>query len=248
MRYISRLPLLLILLGTMAAAQEPGPHPRLLMPKGEEPQVAFESVFARADSVIAAFSDAVLKEPVVTRKMIGRRLLGTSREALKRIFWLGYTYRTRGGEAYARRAIDEMLAVSAFSDWNPSHFLDVGEMTMAAAIGYDWFYDQMTPRERKTVAKAIIDKGLKPALNEKDAWFYTSEINWNSVCNAGMVYGAFAVWEEDPEFCRSMLEKSLESNKLAYKAYAGGGYSEGYNYWGTRDQKRKQPPQKTALR
>ena len=216
----------------MAAAQEPGPHPRLLMREGEEPQVSSESVFAKADSVIVAFSDAVLKEPVVTRKMIGRRLLGTSREALKRIFWLGYTYRVHGGEAYARKAIDEMLAVSAFSDWNPSHFLDVGEMTMAAAIGYDWFYDQMTPRERKTVAEAIIDKGLKPALNEKDAWFYTSEINWNSVCNAGMVYGALAVWEEDPEFCRSMLEKSLESNKLAYNAYAGGGYPEGYNYWG----------------
>ena len=216
----------------MAAAQEPGPHPRLLMPKGEEPQVAPESRFARADSVIVAFSDAMLSQPVVTRKMVGRRLLGTSREALKRIFWLGYTYRVHGGESYARKAIDEMLAVSAFSDWNPAHFLDVGEMTMAAAIGYDWFYDQMTPSERKIVAKAIIDKGLKPALNEKDAWFYTSEINWNSVCNAGMVYGALAVWEEDPEFCRSMLEKSLESNKLAYKAYEGGGYPEGYNYWG----------------
>ena len=226
--------LFLVLLGTVASAQEwkPMPHPRLLMREGEEPQVLSGSMYAKADSVIVAFSDAVLSQPVVTRKMIGRRLLGTSREALKRIFWLGYTYRTRGGEAYARKAIDEMLAVSAFSDWNPSHFLDVGEMTMAVAIGYDWFYDEMTPRERKTVARAIIDKGLKPALNKDDAWFYTSEINWNSVCNAGMVYGALAVWEEDPDFCRSMLEKSLESNQLAYNAYAGGGYPEGYNYWG----------------
>ena len=226
--------LFFVLLGTVASAQEwkPEPHPRLLMLKGEEPHVSPESRLAKADSVIVAFSDAVLSQPVVTRKMTGRRLLGTSREALKRIFWLGYTYRTRGGEAYARKAIDEMLAVSAFSDWNPAHFLDVGEMTMAVAIGYDWFYDEMTPRERKTVAKAIIDKGLKPALNKDDAWFYTSEINWNSVCNAGMVYGALAVWEEDPAFCRSMLEKSIESNKLAYKAYEGGGYPEGYNYWG----------------
>ena len=207
-------------------------HPRLLMREGEEPQVDAGCMFARADSVIVAFSDAVLAQPVVTRKMIGRRLLGTSREALKRIFWLGYTYRTRGGEAYARRAIDEMLAVSAFPDWNPAHFLDVGEMTMAVAIGYDWLYKEMTPGERKTVAQAIIDKGLKPALNKKDAWFYTSEINWNSVCNAGMVFGALAVWEEDPDFCRSMLEKSLESNQLAYNAYIGGGYPEGYNYWG----------------
>ena len=241
-----------VLLGMMvfAQAQEPGPHPRLLVSDQERGQdegysthyeyslkdlqrcVGGNPVARQADSVIVAFCDAVLDEPPVTRKMIGRRLLHTSRAALKRIFWLGYTYRVHGGEAYARKAIDEMLAVSAFSDWNPAHFLDVGEMTMAVAIGYDWLYDKMTPRERKTVARAIIDKGLKPALNPNDAWFYTSEINWNSVCNAGMVYGALAVWEEDPDFCRSMLEKSLESNKLAYKAYEGGGYPEGYNYWG----------------
>ena len=216
----------------VARAQEPIAHPRLLMRAGEEVLVRPDGEFAKADSVIRAFSDAVLEEPPVTRVFIGRRLLHTSREALKRIFWLGYTYRVHGGEAYARRAIDEMLAVSAFSDWNPAHFLDVGEMTMAIAIGYDWLYDEMTPAERKTVARAIIDKGLKPAGSEADAWFYRSEINWNSVCNAGMVYGALAVWEEDPDYCRSMLEKSLESNKLAYKAYEGGGYPEGYNYWG----------------
>lgn len=241
-----------VLLGMMvfAQAQEPGPHPRLLVSDQERGQdegysthyeyslkdlqrcVGGNPVARQADSVIVAFCDAVLDEPPVTRKMIGRRLLHTSRAALKRIFWLGYTYRVHGGEAYARKAIDEMLAVSAFSDWNPAHFLDVGEMTMAVAIGYDWLYDKMTPAERKTVARAIIDKGLKPAQNPSDAWFYTSEINWNSVCNAGMVYGALAVWEEDPDFCRSMLEKSLESNKLAYKAYEGGGYPEGYNYWG----------------
>ena len=224
--------LFFVVLGTVAFAQEPVPHPRLLMPVGEEPRIRPESLFARADSVIVAFCNDVLDEPVVTRKFLGRRLLGTSREALKRIFWLSYTYRVHGGEAYARKAVDEMLAVSAFEDWNPAHFLDVGEMTMALAIGYDWLYGRMTPDERKTVARAIIDKGLKPALNEDDAWFYRVEINWNSVCNAGMVFGALAVWEEDPDFCRSMLEKSLESNKLAYNAYQGGGYPEGYNYWG----------------
>ena len=244
--------LFFVLLSTaaIARAQEPGPHPRLLVSDIERGQdegyhyqyeyslkdlqrcVGANPVARQADSVIVAFSDAALAKPPVTRDFIGRRLLGTSREALKRIFWLSYTYRVHGGEAYARRAIDEMLAASAFSDWNPTHFLDVGEMTMALAIGYDWLYDNMTPRERKTVARAILDKGLKPASDKKNAWFYKNENNWNSVCNAGMVYGALAVWEEDPDFCRSMLMKSLESNKLACHAYEGGGYPEGYNYWG----------------
>ena len=194
----------LLLAGAAAFAQipEPGPHPRLLVSDEERGQdegyhyqyeyslkdlqrcVGANPVARQADNVIVAFCDAALAKPPVTRTFIGRRLLGTSREALKRIFWLSYTYRVHGGEAYARRAIDEMLAASAFSDWNPAHFLDVGEMTMALAIGYDWLYDKMTPRERKTVARAILDKGLKPASDKKNAWFYKNENNWNSVCNA----------------------------------------------------------------
>ena len=229
---MKRLMLILMLALPLRAAAQPVAHPRLLLPAGEEPRIGADSFLARPDSVISAFSDAVLEAPPLERTMIGRRLLQTSREALKRIFWLSWTYRVHGGDAYARRAVDEMLAVCSFPDWNPAHFLDVGEMTMAVAIGYDWLYDVMSPVERDTVARAILDKGLKATLDESAAWFYTSGINWNSVCNAGMVYGALAVWEEDPEFCSAMLEKSLDSNKLAYAAYSGGGYAEGYNYWG----------------
>ena len=125
---IRRLLLLSFLAGVTAFAQIPAPvaHPRLLMQAGEETTIPTESIFAKADSVIQAFSDEALSLPPVERKMIGRRLLHTSRAALKRIFWLGYTYRVHGGEEYARRAIDEMLAVSAFKDGNPAHFLDVG--------------------------------------------------------------------------------------------------------------------------
>ena len=104
-----------IFAGVTAFAQMPGPHPRLLMREGAEPRADAGGVVAKADSIIVVFSDEVLDEPPVTRTMVGRRLLHTSREALKRVFWLGYTYRVHGGEAYARRAIDEMLAVSAQS-------------------------------------------------------------------------------------------------------------------------------------
>ncbi|MBR1570452.1 MAG: heparinase II/III family protein [Bacteroidales bacterium] len=221
----------LLLLSCLALRAQLQPHPRLLMT--ETPRPAATWYAQKADSMITAFSREVLSQPPVKRELLGRRLLGVSREALKRIFWLSYTWRAHGGEAYARRAIEEMIAASRFQDWNPSHFLDVGEMTMALAIGYDWLYTAMTPEERQEVARAIVEKGLKPALNASDAWFYTTDINWNSVCNAGMVFGALAVWEEDPAFCREMLEKSVASKELAYKAYsADGGFPEGYNYWG----------------
>lgn len=220
-----------IVLSALSAAAQVKPHPRLL-----EAPVLQENApwyIRQIDSTITAFSGEMLAAPPCERTMKGRRLLGTSREVLKRVFWLSYTYRAHGGGEYARRAIEEMLAASSFTDWNPSHFLDVGEMTMALSIGYDWLYDRMSVEERKMIAAAIIEKGLKPALNASNAWFYDTDINWNSVCNAGMVYSALAVWEEAPEFCRDMLEKSLKSKQLAYNAYSeDGGFPEGYNYWG----------------
>ncbi len=39
------------------------------------------------------------------------------------------------------RAVAELDAVCAFSDWNPSHFLDLAEMSLAVSIGYDWLYN-----------------------------------------------------------------------------------------------------------
>ena len=232
MRSLFLLILLSCTFSAAAAEGAPGAHPRLLMRAGEEPAVAASGPVFQADSIIKAYSDGLLDVAPMERKMGGNRLLQTSREVLKRVFWLSWTYRMHGGETYARRAVEEMLAVSAFPDWNPSHFLDDAEMTMALAIGYDWLYPCMTEDERSVISSAIVEKGLKAALNDADAWFYRIGNNWNSVCNAGMVFGAVAVWETDPDFCRSMVDKSLESNKLAYGAYAGGGYPEGYNYWG----------------
>ena len=83
-------------------------------------------------------------------------------------------------------AEQEMLAVSRFTDWNPTHFLDVGEMVMALAIGYDWLYDSLQPDTRRVVREAIIAKGFDAAKNTRHAWFYTAKNNWNSVCNSGV--------------------------------------------------------------
>ena len=54
-----------------------------------------------------------------------------------------------GDKRYALRAQKEMIAAAAFDDWNPSHFLDVAEMTTALAFGYDWLYDELDPQARE---------------------------------------------------------------------------------------------------
>ena len=225
--------LLAACLSTGAFAMDLRPHPRLFPDPVSIPDDAPAPVRG-ADSVITAFSREVLGKPPVERIKTGKRLLSVSREALKRIFYLSYTYRVHGGEAYARRAIEEMLAVCSFTDWNPSHFLDVGEMAMAVSIGYDWLYDRLTPEERGTITRAMQEKAFNASENKKHAWFYTAENNWNSVCNAGLIFGAAAFWEEDPERCEEILRRSLESNPRTLSAsfQENGGYPEGYNYWG----------------
>ncbi len=213
------------------------PHPRLLLKAGEEARIAEmiaeDEAMARVHGAILAECDEMLDLPVLERVMEGKRLLHTSREALRRIFWLSYSYRMTGEGAYADRAIDEMLAVSAFSDWNPSHFLDVGEMVMAVAIGYDWLYDRMSPSERKTVLDAIVAKGFVPADDERYAGFYNLANNWNQVCCSGLLYGALATYEEHPEHARELIDLYVRSVPFALACYApDGGYPEGFNYWG----------------
>ena len=213
------------------------PHPRLLLPEGGEEAIkkaiAEYPPLAAVHQRIMELCDRTLTEPPVERIKEGKRLLAISRIALKRIYYLSYAYRMTGDKKYAHRAEQEMLAVSRFTDWNPTHFLDVGEMVMALAIGYDWLYDSLQPDTRRVVREAIIEKGFDAAKNTRHAWFYTAKNNWNSVCNSGLAYGALALFEEIPEISKGIIEKCMETNPKAMVGYGpDGGYPEGFGYWG----------------
>ena len=229
---------LLFLAGTLLSGAgrtipDPCGHPRLILKSEAEPSIR-EAVkggglAAEAFSYIKDYSDKMLVAEPCQRVMTGRRLLHVSREALKRIFYLSTTYRMEGDRRYADRAVKEMLAVCRFTDWNPSHFLDVAEMTMGVAIGYDWLYDVMSEAEKAEVREAILNKGLRTSDGQ---WFFTSNNNWNQVCNAGMVCGALAIWEIIPEEAQAMVAKCLDSNPISLASYSKEGcYPEGYGYW-----------------
>ncbi|MBQ8483878.1 MAG: heparinase II/III family protein [Bacteroidales bacterium] len=231
---------ILFLVSPVLSAQEKfdiSGHPRLLLTAGEEDgisrMIAADPAMAKVHDGIVAECDRMLALPPLERVMEGKRLLHTSREALRRIFWLSYSYRMTGKEAYAERAIDEMMAVCAFKDWNPSHFLDVGEMVMAVAIGYDWLYDVMLPEQRQTVSRSIMEKGFEPADDERYSGFYNLANNWNQVCCSGLMYGALATYEDHPEYSRELIDLYVRSVPFALACYApDGGYPEGFNYWG----------------
>ena len=210
-------------------------HPRILLLTGEEQKIKetikADTLWARIHQVIIDECENIIKLPVSERRKIGKRLLFVSQEALRRIFYLSYAYRMEGQKKYLDHAEKEMLAISAFSDWNPSHFLDVGEMTMALAIGYDWLYSSLSESSREIIKKAILQKGIDPSYG-KDGWFLDSEHNWNQVCNAGISYGALAIHEDLPELTKMIIDRSIESIHKPMADYGpDGNYPEGYGYW-----------------
>ena len=173
------------------------------------------------------------RNPLVYRK-VGPRLLSVSRDCLRRIYALGLAYRWTGEERYAAKAKENLLEVSAFPDWNPSHFLDTAEMSHAVGIGYDWLYDYLDADARRTIVTALIEKGLKPGLDvyEKDGWWARSEHNWNQVCNGGMIVGALAIADIEPGYAERIIPAAVKSLPLALKSYGpDGAWGEGPGYW-----------------
>ncbi len=212
-------------------------HPRILMLKEEEgmikKRILGDSAWKIVHQIIINECDKILLKPLVEYKMEGKRLLNKSRECRKRTFYLSYAWRMTGEKKYLDRTEKELLNACAFKDWNPSHFLDVAEMTMAVALGYDWLYSDLSVTSRTTIKSAIIKKGLEPSLNSEYNWWLTEGNNWNQVCNAGMVSGALAVFDEQQELSRKIINRAIESIQLPMKDDydPDGAFAEGYGYW-----------------
>lgn len=213
-----------------------GQHPRLLLLKGEEValnrKIAGNVYLKKVHNEILAECDSMLKSYPIERTLIGRRLLSRSREALRRIFFLSYAYRTTGRKKYFKRCEEEMQAIAKFSDWNPSHFLDVAEMSLAMSVGYDWLYNEMSENSRNVIARAIIEKGIDPSLAPAHNGWLRGNNNWNQVCNTGISFAAIAIYEHLPQKSIQLISRAMKSIVIPMKTYAPeGNYAEGYSYW-----------------
>lgn len=167
----------------------------------------------------------------------GKRLLATSRRILDRIWDLGLLHQLDGDPKWADRAWLELQTAAAFKDWNPSHFLDTGEMAHAFAIGYDWLYDAWSHEQRQVLIEAIVRHGLEPAMvvyrdeGRHHKW-HVSRHNWNQVCNGGVGIAALAIADQRPELAAQILDGMTKSLPRAMATYAPqGAWFEGPGYW-----------------
>ena len=210
------------------------PHPRLFADADGfvklKARLGKEELLSAGAEFVRMTADACLEAKPCERIKEGKRLLGVSRTALYRINTLALAYRLYGKKAHLDRAIAELRAVCAFSDWNPSHFLDVGEMTLAVAIGYDWLYNDMTEDVRREIAVGLRRCGID--ASRQPAWWIRAHNNWGQVCHAGILAGALALAEENPAEAACFVQRCIDKLPISMKALApNGNYPEGPGYW-----------------
>lgn len=183
--------------------------------------------------VIKLNAEKIQTRELLTRKIIGRRLLTTSREMLYRMNILCMVYRIEKDPVILKRINEELLAVCNFPDWNPSHYLDVAEMSMAVAIALDWTAEKLPKSTIELAKTSLIEKAIKPSYNEKGntEWIKGTN-NWNQVCNGGMIAASIVIAEKDPELAAETIRRSLDGIPYALQEYAPDGvYPEGSTYW-----------------
>lgn len=213
-------------------------RPRLVLTpaieKNLKGKIKSDEVVKNYYAAIKLNAEQILQAPLLTRQMEGRRLLAVSREMLYRMNILSIVYRMERKPEILKRIDDEIKAVCDFSDWNPSHFLDVAEMSLAVAIAVDWAGEALPKATADLAVTSLIEKGIKPSYPEQGVpgWVNGTN-NWNQVCNGGMIAASIVIAEKDPELAAKTISRSLAGMPNALNQYGPDGlYPEGATYWG----------------
>ncbi|MFG0249462.1 MAG: heparinase II/III family protein [Phycisphaeraceae bacterium JB051] len=212
-------------------------HPRLMLTPSVKARVAkLLETDAKAQQFFQRIHQGaklIARTPPIVRKLEGdkrKRMLDSARLALHNIVTMGVSHAFAPDDTMRDRIIAEILSAVNFVDWHPSHFLDTSEMALAVSLGYDWLYDELTEEQRQTIRDGIIRLGLEAALTNTGG--LTWENNWNQVRHGSLSAAALAVYEDQPELAKEILQQAYDHFHRALHAYHGDGvYPEGPVYW-----------------
>ncbi len=225
-----------------------GVHPRIILTGAdfERIRATNDPIYEAAKASMFAYADRYMREPVLEYDIPdGIRLLDVSRGVLSRTLNLGMAYKLTGNVKYARRLYDELANAASFKDWNPYHFLDVGEMVFSFGLGYDWIYECMSEDERAVLRRAIIKHGFDAAMDDyldrerRRSYRWYQDMpgdNWKFVCNGGITVAALAICDEDDvdkEYLKDIFGYAFENTYRAVRDMylPDGSYAEGFTYW-----------------
>ena len=226
-------------------------HPRLIFTADKFAAIRSQLADPKGDPVykklyekLLHHADRFLCEPPIEYHIPdGIRLLYVCRENCNRMLILSIVYNLSGDERYAKAAWRVLSTVCAFPDFNPYHFLDVGEMACGVGLCYDWLYGWLDEEKRRTVRDALVKKAIYPIIEDFDdkprarSWNWRGELadNWRLVI-AGICVSALAIMDElDGEELVSAeraAEQTLYDIRRALALFAPyGAYEEGHGYW-----------------
>ncbi len=213
-------------------ARSKGVHPRIFandadfarLRKLVQTDPYSKMIYAR----IYNFCLTLFNEPLLKYEKSDGKLLNVCKQATKRIGWLAMTYQISGERRFAERAVEEMINVCSFTDWNPTHYLDTAEMGLAVGIGYDWLYHYMTDAQRKTVLNGLYKKGI--TTQDPPPVCMTKVNNWNPWCNGGISVAAAAAFESYPSECATILSNAVKNVQISMTYQPSGAYPEGPGY------------------
>jgi hypothetical protein len=210
-------------------------HPRLLLPKDDEitlqKAILSNPHWNKLHHVIIETCDEFLKKNVSIKVVKGQISIVNPRECLRRLFFLSYAWRTTSQKKYLDAAKNDLINVASVEDWRPSNFTNTAEITFAAAIGYDWLYNDLQELDRILIQKAIISKGLQPSTDSYYNGYRDETSERNQLCNTAMIYGSLATFDYDPKLATQVINQSIESLSSGMALYAPEGlHPAGYQY------------------
>ncbi|MCQ2184656.1 MAG: DUF4962 domain-containing protein, partial [Bacteroidales bacterium] len=220
-------------------------HPRLILQRGEEValvrNIGSDIRWQRLHEAIIDECANILVAENQDYKLDARRTMHTQCcETVRRVMFLSYAYRTTGEKQYFDKARSIVLNFCALKDWNPYHFLDIAELTIAASFAYDWLYDALDEQTRQTLLENIRDKALLTSetggegdKNYNLRWMDMTS-NWSQVCHGSLAVGALAIYDKEPAIASRIIKRSMEKMFIPMEAEYPpmGAYSQGIGYWG----------------
>lgn len=220
-------------------------HPRLILRKGEEvalaSNIARDAMWTRLHEIVLEESERLLQIPEQEYRLGARKAMHSQCcETVRRMLFITYAYRMTGDRRFLDKAEKLILNMCALDSWNPYHFLDVAELTVAASFAYDWLYHDLNPRTRELLKECIRDYALTASETggggNKDynlRWMDMTS-NWSQICHGSLAIASIALYDEERELADRIISRSIRKMHIPMEAeyMPMGAYSQGIGYWG----------------
>ena len=141
--------------------------------------------------------------------------------------------------AYRSRAIEELKNLISWTTWvDPCHNhvqadLCTAEAAVAAVVGLDWLWEDLSNSDRLRIIKAIRTKAIEPYLAgvREQAFWYNAYHSWNPVVNGGCALAGLALSDDDPAAAEA-LRLGRQGLSRFFEAFGReGAWDEGTGYW-----------------